>query len=393
MRLLFLSFYYRPDLSAGSFRATTLVEALRACAPPTTHIDVVTTLPNRYATFTREAPQLEEGSGWELRRIRLPRHRNDIAGQIWGFAHYARGVLAHVASRPYDLVFATSSRLMTAALAAWVARRKQARLYLDIRDIFVDTIKDVLPSSTAWAARALFSHIEAWTVRRADRINLVSPGFVGYFRGRYPDLRLSSFTNGVDAEFLTAATSRTVPRDSDGRVRIVYAGNIGDGQALHDILPQFAAALATQARFIVIGDGGRRRQLETALAEARVTNVELRDPLPRDALLEVYRSAHVLFLHLGQLPAFERVLPSKLFEYAALGKPVLAGVAGCAARFVHEELNNAAVFTPGDVDDAVRAYQTLDLVDRPREDFVAKYARDRIADAMAREVLQVGYGG
>lgn len=393
MRLLVLSFYYRPDLSAGSFRATTLVEALRACARPATHIEVLTTLPNRYATFAREAAQFEQGPGWELWRIRLPRHRSDMPGQAWAFANYARGVLAHVAGRPYDVIFATSSRLMTAALGAWVARRKHARLYLDMRDLFVDTIKEVLPSSTAWAAGALFSRVESWAVRRADRINVVSPGFVEYFRERYPDLRLSSFTNGVDTEFLTAATAGSVAREPDGRVRIVYAGNIGDGQALHQILPQLAAALVTQARFVVIGDGGRRKQLEAALGQAGVTNVELRDPLPRDALLEVYRNAHVLFLHLGRLPAFERVLPSKLFEYAALGKPVLAGVAGCAARFVGEEISNAAVFTPGNAQDALRAYATLELVDRPREEFVAKYARAGIAAAMAREVLRLGDPG
>ena len=132
---------------------------------------------------------------------------------------------------------------------------------------------------------------------------------------------------------------------------------------------------------------------EAAVAEAGVTNVEVRDPLPRDALLEVYRNAHVLFLHLGRLPAFERVLPSKLFEYAALGNPVLAGVAGCAARFVREEISNAAVFTPCNAQEALDAYATLELADRPREEFVTKYARARIAGAMAREILQLGDPG
>ena len=64
----------------------------------------------------------------------------------------------------------------------------------------------------------------------------------------------------------------------------------------------------------------------------------------------------MLFLHLGAHAAFEKVLPSKLFEYAALGKPVLAGVAGFAARFVREEISNAAVFPPCDVAGAVRAF-------------------------------------
>jgi len=393
VRVLVLSFYYWPDLSAGSFRATALARALRERAPPATHIDVLTTLPNRYASFTREAAPLEQAPGWELLRIALPAHRSDMRGQVRAWLAYARAVLAHVARRDYDLVFVTSGRLMSAALGSWIARRKGARLYLDVRDIFVDTIKDVLPAPAATLARPLFSAVESWTMRRADRINLVSPGFVDYFRARYPGRPLSGFTNGVDAEFLGGAVSGAVAPEPDGRVRIVYAGNIGDGQALQLILPQLAAALRARARFIVIGDGGQRRSLEAAIAAANPGNVELRDPMPRAELLSAYRDAHVLFLHLGKLPAFEKVLPSKLFEYAALGKPVLAGVGGYAARFVREEISNAAVFAPGDVVGAVRAFEALELRDRARPEFVAKFARARLVGDMAEEILAVGRSG
>jgi glycosyltransferase involved in cell wall biosynthesis len=315
-----------------------------------------------------------------------------MAGQARAFGHFARAALAYVAQRRYDVVFATSSRLMTAALAAWISRRKDARLYLDIRDIFADTIKDVLPAPLARLARPGFSLLESWTMRRADRINLVSPGFTDYFRARYGDRPLSWFTNGVDAEFAQATVAGRIAAEPDGRARIVYAGNIGAGQALEAIVPQLAARLATRARFIVIGDGGRRRNLVAAVAAAGLANVEFCDPMPRAALLEVYRGAHVLFLHLGRVPAFEKVLPSKLFEYAALGKPVLAGVAGFAARFIRAEIPNAAVFAPGDVADAVRAFDSLELADRPRPEFVARYARGTITRAMAGEILALGTG-
>ncbi len=237
MRLLVLTFYSWPDLSAGSFRATSLVGALREQAPAGTHIDVITTLPNRYRTFSREAAQTEQGPGWELRRIQIPPHRSDMPGQARAFrAFRSRGAGACCGSK-YDVVFATSSRLMTAALAAWIAGRKHARLYLDIRDIFVDTIKDVLPAPLAWPVRSCFSLIESWTMRHANRINLVSPGFAECFRSRYGDRPLSWFTNGVDAEFVQAAVARRVAPEPDGPARIVYAGNIGAGQALEGMLP------------------------------------------------------------------------------------------------------------------------------------------------------------
>jgi glycosyltransferase involved in cell wall biosynthesis len=387
MRLLVLSFYYEPDLCAGSFRTTALVAALRERVPSGTQIDVVTTLPNRYSSFSRVAAEVDAADGLEVRRIRLPMHRSDMLGQSRAFVHFARAALRHVARRHYDLVFATSSRLMTAALGAWIARRKHAPLYLDIRDLFVETINDVLPAPAAWPVRRLLARVEAWTMRRADRINLVSRGFEGYFRAHYGQSSLAWFTNGIDDEFLVPVAQAHARATADPRTLVLYAGNIGEGQGLHEILPPLARALRERARFVVIGDGGRRTTLQAALAAAQVDNVEVRVPVPRAELLEAYRAADVLFLHLGRQRAFEYVLPSKLFEYAALGKPILAGVAGYAARFIHEEIVNAAVFAPCNVAAALTAFAALQLTDRPRPEFVAKYARANIARAMADDLL------
>jgi glycosyltransferase involved in cell wall biosynthesis len=391
MRLLVLSFYYQPDLSAGSFRTTALVSALRERGPPDTCIDVVTSLPNRYHSYAPKAPELEAAGSLEIRRIPLPTHRSDISGQTRAFAVFARGALAHIAGREYDLVFATSSRLMTAALGAWIARRRRALLYLDVRDIFVDTMEDLLPRRLARPAGAALSVIEAWTMRRADRINLVSRGFEQYFKSRYADRQLAWFTNGIDEEFLVAGPPPPAVRPGRQEAIVLYAGNIGQGQELHEILPGLAAALRGRARFVVIGDGGRRVALERAVAG--LGNIELRPPVDRSRLLDAYRSADLLLLHLGAHRAFEKVLPSKIFEYAALGKPVLAGVAGYAARFIREEVSNAAVFAPGDVRAAVAAFDSLELADSPRPEFVGKYARANIARAMADDVYALWRAG
>jgi glycosyltransferase involved in cell wall biosynthesis len=349
-------------------------------------IELVTTLPNRYGSFSPQAQQSESSAGFEIRRIPLPAHHSDMRGQSRAFAAFARGAIAAVAGLEYDVVYATSSRLMTAALGAWIAKRAHARLYLDIRDIFVDTISQVLPPLVAPLARALLSPLESWTIRRADRVNLVSPGFEPYFRRRYGERSFAAFTNGIDEEFLAASSGPLRPH-REGAATVVYAGNIGDGQGLHRILPQLASALRDRARFVVIGDGGRRQALAEALRRVGADNVELRPPLPRDQLISAYQEADVLLLHLGPQAAFEGVLPSKVFEYAALGKPVLAGVAGYPAQFIREEVENSAVFPPCDAPAAVQAFESLRLADCPRPAFVAKYRRAAIAAAMADDVL------
>ena len=61
--------------------------------------------------------------------------------------------------------------------------------------------------------------------------------------------------------------------------------------------------------------------------------MQIIDPVSRSDLFDEYKNADVLFLHLNDYAAFRKVLPSKIFEYAATGKPILAGVAGYMQNF------------------------------------------------------------
>jgi glycosyltransferase involved in cell wall biosynthesis len=395
VRILLLSFYFRPDLSAGSFRATALADSLRRQAPTGSHLDVIATLPNRYRSFTAEAPQHEAESGFTVTRIELPRHQSGVLDQSKAFITFARAALK-AANGEYDIVVATSSRLMTAVLGAWLARRAHARLYLDIRDIFVDTIKDVAARPVALLTKPVFATLERWAVRRAARVNLVSRGFADYFTTRYPAQQFSYFTNGIDDEFLPSRVGDLVPviptprTAGDRQLTVLYAGNLGEGQGLHAVLPALARRMGERVRFVVVGDGGRRRALEQALAAADVDNVQVLPPVARRELIAMYRAADVLFLHLNDYDAFKKVLPSKIFEYAALGKPVWAGVSGYAAQFLREEVENAGVFHPCDVDGAVSAFEGLRIADAPRTEFLARFARANISRDMAAEILAVG---
>jgi hypothetical protein len=81
-----------------------------------------------------------------------------------------------------------------------------------------------------------------------------------------------------------------------------------------------------------------------------------------------------------------------VFEYAALGKPLWAGVAGFAAEFIRTEVPNSAVFDPCDVEGAARSLDTLAIVDTPRSAFRTKYARLTISRVMAGDILSVANG-
>lgn len=385
-RILLLSYYFEPDLSAGSFRAEALAQALMAEGGEKVQVDVVTTLPNRYHSFYAPTSACEERAGLRVRRVPVPLHRNGFIDQARSFLAFALGVRRLTRGEQYDLVVATSSRLMTATLGATIARRARCALYLDIRDIFVDTLPELLPAKYGKVATLLFSQIERWTVNQASQVNLISPGFQAYFRLRYPQRSFSLHTNGIDELFL--ASPQSDAQVTEGPVQVLYAGNVGAGQGLHHLLPALARRLEGEVQFRVVGAGGAHDSLVRALSASGVSNVELLPPMKRSELVELYQSADVLFLHLNRFRAFRRVLPSKLFEYAATGKPIWAGLSGFPASFTRRNIPNAALFEPCDVDSAVAAFRTLELASVSRAEFVDTYSRASIKKVMAKEVLR-----
>ena len=387
LKLLILSFYYPPDLSACSFRTHALIKALEDYRQQGLEVDILTTQPNRYSEIATSVKESEDYGWLRIRRVNLPAHRSGMRDQAKAFLNYAKAVRNLTNDGNWDMVYATSSRLMTAALGAYVARRLRVPLYLDIRDIFTDTMHDVLTDRTLRQILPIFRWLERRTFKTATRINVVSAGFLNHIYQIVPHLRCSVFTNGIDSDFLTT-DFRKEPTGYDLPV-ILYAGNIGEGQGLHRIIPDAAVALTGTARFHIIGGGGRLSQLKSALVSTTITNVDLYPPVPRSELLNEYRTADILFLHLNDHAAFLKVLPSKIFEYAATGKPIVAGVSGYAADFLRNEVPGAQIFDPCDVQGMVRAIiqvlNTTELIDRSA--FCATFDRAAIMDSMAVDIL------
>lgn len=383
IRILVLSFYYEPDLCAGSFRNTAIVRALSKKLSRSVEIDVITTLPNRYHGYRVSAPEKVLEGNIHIQRVALPSHKSGVFDQARSYLIYTWRVLRATRSKNYDVVFASSSRLMTAVLGAFVARRVRARLYLDVRDIFTDTIADLYAKSPVRFLLPLFRKLETCSIHSATRVNLLSPAFVDHFKKIDSSKTYRVFTNGIDEEVLEIV--RQHGSSLNVKKEILYAGNIGAGQGLHLIIPRLAEEISSDWVIRIIGDGGQLLQLKESVSG--MDNVIIEPPMERLELLKRYQNASVLLLHLNEHKAFEKVLPSKIFEYAATGKPILAGVGGYSAKFLSIEVDNVGIFPPGDLEACVRAMKKLKLESRPREEFIRKYSRALISDKLAEDIL------
>lgn len=388
MNILYLSFYFEPDLCAGSFRNSPLAKELSKQAGNNTLIDVVTTQPNRYNTYKVKADAKEVTGNLTIHRIQLPEHKSGMLDQVHSFRTYFSQTLKKSKDKEYDLVFSSSSRLFTAYLGYVIAKKRKIPLYLDIRDIFVDTMDDVLGNGLLRSLVVPFLKlVEKKTFSYASHINLISEGFKPYF-SNYTNANYSYYTNGIDDIFLDnqAASNDSVP-SHEGPFIITYAGNIGEGQGLHKIIPQAASRLGDKYQFQVVGDGGAKGLLEKEMNQLSVTNVKLIPPVSRERLLEIYNESDFLFLHLNDYDAFKKVLPSKIFELATYDKPIIAGVGGYANQFVKNNVSNVILFEPCDVDSMVSQLEGYGYENVKRTEFITKFSRANINKEMAESIL------
>ena len=382
MKILVLSFYFQPDLCAGSFRNTAFVKSLKKIKK-VKHIDVVSTMPNRYNAYIKTAPKIEIDNKVTINRYNIGVHDSGMLDQSVSFIKFAYAVLKYTNGKKYDLIYASSSRLMTGFLGALISKKMRSPLYLDIRDIFTDIIKELLPKPIRLLIYPPLKMAEKFTINQSNKINIVSGGFKNYFEKNFKQKNLSIFPNGIDDEFIKETKVKTTK--SLKRV-ILYAGNIGEGQGLEKILPDLSLYLK-EWNFKVIGAGGALHKLSSEIIKKQIKNINLISPISRQELIKKYFEADILFLHLNSYVSFEKVLPSKIFEYAATGKPILAGVNGFSKHFINKEIVNAICFEPCNIEDAIKSFGKLKLKNTPRKKFIKKYSRNKQMELLAKDVI------
>jgi Glycosyl transferases group 1 len=273
-------------------------------------------------------------------------------------------------------------------LGAIIANNTKIPFYLDIRDILSDGISDVLKSKfVKFCLIPIIKLAEKFGVLSATHLNLVSEGFKDSFN--FYQGKITFFTNGIDETFLENDFEKEYEFNQNKPKIITYAGNIGEGQGLEKIIPEAAKKLKGKYIFNIIGDGGTKHKLTKKLTDLQIDNVNLINPINRNELIRYYQNSDFLFLHLNNYDAFKKVLPSKIFEYGATEKPIIAGVDGYARKFIKEHLNDALIFEPSNVEEFVEVLENYQPQPISRIDFTEKFSREVILDEMTNSILEL----
>jgi glycosyltransferase involved in cell wall biosynthesis len=226
-----------------------------------------------------------------------------------------------------DLVIASSPHLFFVSAAHRVARRFNAKFFIEIRDLWPESIAALGMTPTWHPLLKLLSGMERSAYRAADRVVCLLAGAEDYMRSRgLPANRFAWIPNGVsDSEILRALHVQYVRHalvdrirlmEGQGRRVVLYAGGMGPPNALETIVE--AAAELSETRpdifFLLIGTGTSRAQLQQRAAN--LPNVEFQNEVERSivhSMLAASSCAVIAFhkhslYHLG-------ISPNKLFDY------------------------------------------------------------------------------
>lgn len=387
MKVLIVSFFYYPDLSAGSFRTKALTDSLLDSSDEIENITVVTSQPNRYLNYKIEAKNDIKKNNLHIYRIKVPRIGSGKIQQIIVHLIFFLKALQIIKGKDFDIIYVTSAKLLTAFLGSLISKYMNKPLYIDFRDIFYDVIQDTGNKFINFFILPIINLLEKTTVKQASKINLVSKGFKEYFTNKYPDKSYSFFTNGIDKEFMNFEKSKCYNLSTKRKLTVLYAGNIGVGQGLEKIVPKLAIKLEDRVNFKIIGSGASINKMKKNITFLNCRNIKILSPKNREEIIEEYKYADILFLHLNNYPAFKKVIPSKIFEYASTGKPIWAGVSGYAKSFLDNEVINSWTFKPSDLNSALLKFNQINDSWSDRTEFMKKYNRKRIQQQLVQDIV------
>lgn len=324
MKLIFVNRYFYPDISATSQLLADLAfdQAARGA-----DVHVVTGR-QLYEDPAATLPADEEHGGVRIHRIATTRFgRASLIGRAIDYATFYLSAAAKLLAlaRKGDVIVAKTDPPLVSVVAAWVARRRGARLVNWLQDVFPEVAVELgVKVPMARLARSLRNY----SLRSASANVVV---------GRRMATRLAQLAGGpvpveVIENWADGRLISPIPRESNplrtqwnlgDRFVVGYSGNMGRAHEFDTVI-EACELLRPEPDivFLFIGAGRYRGEIEDAARRRSLPAVRFQPYQPREMLAFSLSAADVHLVTL--LPALEGlIVPSKFYGIAAAGRPTL----------------------------------------------------------------------
>lgn len=232
-----------------------------------------------------------------------------------------------------DVIIATSPQFFTAVAGRWLSFWKRIPWVFEVRDLWPESIVAVGAMKRGVAIR-FFEWLEKRLYQIADRIVVVTDSFKHQIKnkGINPD-KIFVFKNGANLE-----QYKPIEKDLEllqilgleNKKIFAYIGTHGMAHGLEFILRSVDELKKSnpELHFLFIGDGAEKNHLIEIKDKLGLSNVTMLDSVPKTEVIRYLSIMDVALVNLKKNDTFLNVIPSKIFEAAAMGKPILLGLEG-----------------------------------------------------------------
>jgi glycosyltransferase involved in cell wall biosynthesis len=328
-----------------------------------------------------QLPKRELVNGVLVHRIQDRFGKNEASpwSYLWPLLRFfivsAKWLYTHGQSRKFDLVHVHNIPDFL-IFSAWPAKRRGARLILDIHDI----VPEFFASKFGAAPQSLLVRSLRWVEKlsagASDHVILANHLWLERYTARSaPAQKCSVFINHVDRQMFQPQARATRP----GGPLILYPGGLQWHQGLDIAIRAFAALKRKlpDARFHIYGDGSSKCQL-MALADELGLNesVKFFDPLSLRAIARVVADAD-----LGVVPkradSFgNEAYSTKIMEFMSLGVPVVVSRTRIDRHYFDESV--VRFFESGNDNELARAMYEV-LTDSQLRESMVRNANEYVA--------------
>lgn len=253
-----------------------------------------------------------------------------------------------------DVIVASSPQLLTGMSGWWLAAAKRRPWVLEVRDLWPDSIVAVGVMRENAYIRAL-----RWLERRlyvsASRIVTVSDGLRKRIIERgVPANKVGVVPNGVEIDRVRPRPIRRELQQElslNGRFVAGYIGTHGMAQGLEFVLAAADRLRNSRVSFLFVGEGACRKSLLAMAEELKLEHVRFVGLIPSQEAAEHLALCDVILIPLRRSSQIEITIPAKIFEAAAMEKPMIVAAEGASATLI--ERYGAGITVPPEDPDAL----------------------------------------
>lgn len=254
-----------------------------------------------------------------------------------------------------DMIIATSPQFFTAVSGRWLSFFKRRPWIFEVRDLWPESIVAVGAMKKNMAIR-YFERLEKRMYKSATRIIVVTDTFKLKIAERdIPENKITVFKNSANLD-LYVPQSKDKKLETElqlvGKTVFAYIGTHGMAHGLSFILDSIQPFQETQPsfHFLFIGDGAERQNLIEKANQLALKNVTFVESVSKQEVVRYLSLMDIALVNLRKSDTFLTVIPSKIFEAAAMHKPILLGLEG-ETKGIIEKFNAGLCFEPENAKD------------------------------------------